>query len=61
MTLDKMLWLVALGRGWGTSVAESITTQDPCESYLPNVDGRVQTAANIHDDVCAKVLRWTGK
>lgn len=56
-----MLWLVALGGGGGISVAEFITTQVPCEPYLPNVDGRVQTGANIHDDVCAKVLQWTGE
>lgn len=43
-------------RWWGTSVAKSVTTLTSQESYLSNVDGRVQTGANIHDDVCVEVL-----
>ena len=48
-------------RWWSTSVAKSVTTLTPQESYLSNVDGRVQTGANIHDDVCAEVLVQTAK
>lgn len=45
-------------RQWGTSVAKSPTTLIPQEPYLSNIDGRVQTGANIHDNVCAEVLEW---
>lgn len=45
-------------RQWGTSVAKSLTTLIPLEPYLSNIDGRVQTGANIHDNVCTEVLEW---
>jgi hypothetical protein len=57
MTLDNMLcsWW-PWGGGWGTLVAYFVTTLVPHEPYLSNIDGRVQTWANIHDNVCAEVL-----
>lgn len=29
--------------------------------YLSNINGRVQTGADIHDNICAEVLKWMAK
>ena len=60
MTAGKTLWPGILA-GSGTHQWPSPSPLTPQESYLSNIDGRVQTRANIHDDVCAEVLEWIAK
>lgn len=44
-----------------TPVAKSLTTLLTRVPYLSNINGRVQTGANIHDNVSAEVLKAGGE
>lgn len=42
-------------------MAKSLTTLLTRVPYLSNINGRVQTGANIHDNVSAEVLKAGGE